>query len=312
MTNETDRPSSTSTHTRIIALGLFLVLIGTSVAGLSHLAIGTGPESSASETKVTHGPEQPDTHHKSDDPRLPSWANLIREAQRFQFDLSTVTALPETTPPQNTREALRLTKFGSATVMLVAYKATKRSERYCLRDMGEGTYYALTQPRTGLRAPIAPTSNRRLIDTVMALGRGPCDYSDGDILTNSATVVEGEALMAQIEPHYDDIASEEAAPEPLIENLSGTNKRLALATTNAANAVNRSAPDPSMRPFTLTRTSLKRIGYTLPSGVTIGYYDNRQAIGYRLCLTNGTEEAVYENTPARQKIIRHALGTCTP
>lgn len=304
------RSTGAQRRRRTVAAGVAVVALGGTAVSL--LAVSTPTPTQTHDNAATSTVGNTNSH-------LDNWANLIYEAQRFQQELTTKvgSAQPIQQPSNPASGAAQPNKttvsnynlgapsavaaevnFSSPLATLTDYTINPNTLRYCLTTF-TGEFYATT-----LDLPAGTTATT-------SIGTGHCSYTDGEMYTTHAGVVRGQHLLDAIEPKYRAIATEGGPAAVVQEDLSGTHKSLTRAITYAATVVDDYATRHGEQPTALSAKKIAHLGYTLPPGIRLGYYDNRQSVGYRICLTDGTEEAIFESTTVRKAIIRDATGTCS-
>lgn len=231
------------------------------------------------------------------------WAQLIYEAQRLQGLLTThrqrvpaPTAGTTALPPARAATAVG---FHSPIATLAQITLTGSRLRYCL-TAADGEFHAVTVTGRHGNNP----------EQTSVLGLGECDYTDGYLIF-TADRQPPQALAAMVEEQYRVVAEHGLLESGNVTRaFDGTNRALVKAVLATGWRLADYARKHELPPLALDPATRRRLGLVYPDPIRFGYYDNRGQVGYRVCLTDGTEEAVYEDTIARAELIRHSTGTC--
>jgi hypothetical protein len=263
------------------------------------MVVATG----CTDTKAPTGGTTPDRAVTVKDPsaHTEAWARLVWAAQKFRADVETKHKKSGTYDfGDDPKEVIDTVKFRSPTAVLTEYETDETSLRYCFTNR-TGEFYATDVTD--------PTSKEP--ETVIVIGLGKCDYTTGAVYVGADGGVAGESVLNKIQTYYDGLLNGKVSEYgPVSESFDGTRNLIPRVAVYTARVLATQEQRLDRRPTTVTRKTLKKWKVPYPKGVSLGYYDYRGNFGYRLCVTDGDEEAIYEASPQRETVIRHSAGNC--
>lgn len=274
---------------------MVVVLLG---AGLLIAATGTPPDDEPKSSPTSTSPAA----MYADNVR--PWATLIYDAKNF-FAATEAQAVDRPGGYALGNDAALVARrvgFSSPDSELASYKGTKTTAIYCL-VAPTGEFYATHI--TGLGGGATEGSTTFGLNSECSLTEGVAHVE------NEYTT--GSEVLKVVEETYWEVRDERVVPFEKVQQVrDGKTKTVASAAEYVALAVATYADDVNggELPRSFGAAELAVLEGTLPKGVQIGYYDPRVKYGYRVCVTNGREEALFEATRTSGRLLRHTAGTC--